>query len=380
MSLHSYPLLQHARYRIIDELVNAAILSYTSRVSQFAKLSTAQLSLELMLSDPKTGVTQSVQRHLMHMQISGVYSLSPNPSFLLLINSKTPNHAIHQIIALIRNCLHTSLDIFNLSLTGTFESPVTKENVLMSYARKSIIIFGNQFPFFNKGLCDPWAILDAWHTGTNILFVAVQDLNSLNGWAQKMTFPVHDFSSGGIAINEQKASVIVNALKKANPRSLTSDNVTHRFPVKKSLFKSLPSSVHSAAKATARQLNQNHPLRRFITIPGAQASDPIAKTGGVIICEGVPKNTNLIASVDLFPESPLGTHTIADYHMFLIISCLPFSVRTRMFWNMVGQSNGAGLSCDILCAGLEDFYNVPGQHAVVNKKVSVKSLSRSLLR
>ena len=191
-----------------------------------------------------------------------------------------------------------------------------------------------------------------------------------------MTFPVHD-AAGGNSINDPKAKVVVAALKKADPKTLTSDMITHSFPVKKSLFRSLPSSVDSAAKATAKRLNKNMPLRRFITIPDAQASDATGKMGRVTICEGVPKNANLIASGDLFPQCPPGTH-IADHHLFLIVSCLPFSVKTRMFWNICGQSIGAGVSCDIVYTGLDGFYNnIPGQTARIDKKVYLQSISYS---
>jgi hypothetical protein len=129
----------------------------------------------------------------MQMQIFGVYSLSPNPSYLLVVNSKTPNHAIHQIIVLLRERLHTHLDIFNLSLTGSYDSPVTNENVLKSYAGKSVIIFGNSFPYFNQGNKDPWSLLDPWHTGllikggTSVLFTAVSNLEGLRKWAREAT-------------------------------------------------------------------------------------------------------------------------------------------------------------------------------------------------
>ena len=136
--------------------------SVNERTLEFSE---GYLTLELMLSDPATSKLRSVQKHQMHMQISGLYSLSPNSSYLLVVNSKTPNHAIHQIISLILHRLHTHLDIFNLSLTGSYESPATNQDVLQSYAGKSVIIFGNTFPYFNQGNKDPWSLLDPWHTG-----------------------------------------------------------------------------------------------------------------------------------------------------------------------------------------------------------------------
>ncbi|ORY18621.1 hypothetical protein BCR34DRAFT_582903 [Clohesyomyces aquaticus] len=338
--------------------------------------SEGNLSLELMLSDPKTGALRSVQKHAMHMQISGIYSLSEKPSFLLVVNSKTPNHAIHQIITLVRTRLHTSLDIFNLSLTGSYESPFTKTNVLKSYEGKSVIIFGNRFPYFSQGEKSPWDLLDPWETGllmkagTNVLFVAVQDLPSLNEWAKKMTFPAQDFTPGTHSIQDVNAKNVVSAVSKTDPQTLTSDMVSHRFTVAKSIFSSLPSSVDSAAKSAAKRLNKNIPLRRFVAVPDAQATDATGKKGGVIICEGVPKNVNLMASVDLFPMSPPGTHMITDYHLFFITSCLPFSVRVKMFWNTVGHANSSGVPCDVVYNKLDTFYNnIPGNPAFVDKKI-----------
>jgi len=39
------------------------------------------------------------------------------------------------------------------------------------------------------------------------------------------------------------------------------------------------------------------------------------------------------------------------YHMYMIVSSLPFKARTDMFWNMVGALGGAGISPDSLYLG-----------------------------
>jgi hypothetical protein len=321
------------------------------------------LTLELMLADPKTGGMRSVQHHRMHMQISGVYTRSPNPSYLLVVNSKSPNHAIHQIIALVRDRLHTHLDIFNLSLTGSYESPVTRDNVLKCYEGKSVIIFGNTFPYFNTGNKDPWALLDPWQTGllikagTNVFFAAVQNLQGLNEWAAKATFPAHDFTAGAHSVNDQNAEKVVDSLKKTDHKALTNDMVVHRFPVKKGLCGSIQSTVDSKARGAAKKLNKNLPLRRFIAVADAAALNTSEKRGGVIICEGIPKSSNMIASTGTFLPNPDGSHVMAPYHVFFIVSCLPFSVKARMFWNMVGSPSGAGVPCGQMYAGLPAFCN-----------------------
>jgi len=335
------------------------------------------LTLELMLADPISGKLRSVTKHQMRMQISGVYSLSPNPSYLLVVNSKTPNHAIHQIIVLLRNRLQTHLDIFNLSLIGSYESPVTKQNVLKSYAGKSVIIFGNNFPFFNQGNKDPWELLDPWETGlsikggTNIHFAGVGNVGGLKNWGANATFPAHDFTAGAQSFNDANIGALVMSLRKTDHQSLTSDNVVHRFDVKKGLFGTIQKNVNSAATSAAKKLNKNLPLRRFIAVPDLEATKEAEKMGGVIVCEGVPKNSKMAASAGLFPDS--ATNTISDYDMYFIISCLPFAAKAKMFWNMVGKSDSTGVSCDIFYRGLESLYHAPahGMQAKVDDKVII---------
>jgi len=340
--------------------------------------SEGNLSLELMISDPKTGKMRSVQKHVMHMQISGKYQLSQNPNFLLVVNSKTPNHAIHQIIYLIRHRLHTTLDIFNLSLTGSYESPVTGQNVLNSYEGKSVIVFGNSFPYFGNGERNPWDLLDAWQTGllekagTSILFTGVVNLAALNQWIGKMTFPAHDLTPAAHSINSSNAKDLISELKKTDSKVLTSQMAVHRFPVKKSIFKNLPKTADSQAKSIVKKLDKNMPLRRFVAFQDAGATDSTGNNGGVVVCEGVPKNSNMIASPDQFPASPAGPHIIADYQLFLIISAIPFTTRVTMFWNMVSHAAGGSVPCDIIYSGLDRFYNsVSGQADALDKKVSL---------
>jgi hypothetical protein len=360
--------------------------SVNERTLEFSE---GYLTLELMLSDPVTSKMRSVQKHQMHMQISGVYSLSPNPSYLLVVNSKTPNHAIHQIISLIRHRLHTHLDIFNLSLTGSYKSPVTNENVLKSYAGKSVIIFGNNFPYFNQGNRDPWSLLDPWHSGlltkggTNILFAAVSNLEDLKLWAGNATFPAHDFTAGAHSVNDENVDNLVTKLRRTDSKILTSDMAVHRFVVKKGMFGTVQSTVDSAANSAVKKLNKNLPLRRFIAVPDVEACKEAEKMGGVIVCEGVPKNSKMMASVGLFPKSAPGTNIISDYDMYFIISCLPFEVKARMFWNMIGKSDATGVACDTIYSGLENLYNalpneVPGQ-TKVDDKVRITSTKEDFL-
>jgi hypothetical protein len=343
------------------------------------------LTLELMLSDPITGKMRSVQKHRMHMQISGLYSLSPNPSYLLVVNSKTPNHAIHQIISLLRHRLHTHLDIFNLSLTGTYNSPITNQNVLNSYVGKSVIVFGNNFPYFDQGNKDPWSLLDPWQTGmlvkggTNVLFAAVSNMEGLKQWASNSIFPAYDFTSAALSFNNENFDQLVATLRESETRPTTSDMTVHRVAIKRDMFGTVQSTMESATHSTAKKLNKNFPLRRFITVADMAAANEVGKMGGLIVCEGMPKNANMMASSGFFPPSPPGTNIISDYDMYFIISCLPFAVKARMFWNTIGKSDVTGASCDTVYSGLESLRYTLSNEPIAQAKVDYKVILTSHL-
>jgi hypothetical protein len=306
------------------------------------EFSEGYLILELLLSDPMVGTMRSVQKHRMHMQISAPYSLSPNPSCLLVLNSKTPSHSIRQVINLIRDRLHTHLDIFNLSLTGSWESPVTGEMVLKSYIGKSVVIFGNSFPYFNQGDTLPWDLLDPWQTGllvkggTNILFVGVSDIKVVQDWADKATFPAHDITADENIAGDVNPCEVIADLGRIDPWGLTSEMEVRRLSVRKPMFRTLQATVNSTADSMAKELNKNFPLRRFMVVPDASATKGDNKRAEIVVIEGVPKNSKMLACSSLLHESPPGMNSISDYDMYYIVSKGRVGQRLRC----CSQSNG----------------------------------------
>ncbi|KAH7137305.1 hypothetical protein B0J13DRAFT_639656 [Dactylonectria estremocensis] len=354
------------------------------------------LTLDLSLADPITGAIRRIQTYQMQIQISGLYSLSPNPSYLLIVNAKTPNYAIHQIIMLIRSRLRTRLDIFNVSLTGSFVSPVTKESVVKSYVGKSVIIFGNEFPWFGFGqpdddesdaaqptTVDPWDLLDPQETGilckggTNVLFANVDDMLSLNDWATQGVFPEHEFSSTAESITDKNAAKAVRALRKSALSGEPAKTQAHRFRVKKGILRlrSIKTRANRAAESAAENLNKKLPLRRFVVIPDRSTINEEGGTGTVVIIEGIPKTATLLASQGFYLQTSPPSLTISDFDMFTIVSIFPFSVRARMFWNLVGRADANGLACDALYEGVEGWWNQ--EDSKVDEKV-LEAISLSL--
>jgi len=371
----------HEAFDDIDEVEPNSTVTINQEFSvndQAMEFSDGFLTLELLLADPKTGVMRSILKYQMRMQISGVYTLSPEPSVLLVVNASTPNYAIHQIIMLLRQRLHTKLDIFNLSLTGSYESPITKRNVLSSYISRTVIIFGNSFNYFQKEIKSPWELLDMWETawllkgGTSLLFANVaggEGVKSLQLWAANATFPAYDHpnavASEQPGEKEKDAKTIATTLRKAGPDTATTVHpATHRYPVTLSglsCFSTVESAIDKSAAGVAKELTKEMPLRRFVAFPDRQhPQTPGGKTGAVVVCEGVPRTAKMVASVGHFGPSPPGTYAISDYDMYFIVSSLPFALRASMFWNAAGRIQGGGnITCAALYRGSESFLQLP---------------------
>tara|TARA_R110002003_G_scaffold48_37_gene4252 strand:+ start:21914 stop:23083 length:1170 start_codon:yes stop_codon:yes gene_type:complete len=166
------------------------------QVSQFVPVFiTGYININLMLSDPHTGKLRSITSFNLPIQISSAYSYNPLSQFLLVINSSTPNKAILQTMDFINNGLHLPVDIFNLSLVGSFRNPETERTVLWNYVGKSIIIFANMINYFQSGMRDVWDLLDPWEANmlarrdTGFLFVCPTNVSGLKAWASHMALP-----------------------------------------------------------------------------------------------------------------------------------------------------------------------------------------------
>ncbi|KAH0564731.1 hypothetical protein GP486_001878 [Trichoglossum hirsutum] len=321
--------------------------------------SAGQLTLQLMLSDPCNGGMRPVMIYGINMQISGAYKYDPLSQFLLVVNSFTPNNAIHKIINFVRYGLGLHVDIFNLSVSGSYIDKNTGQNVLNAYGGKSIIIFGNDFVYFGLGPRSPWELLDPWEAcklakgGTSFLFASVGDLNKLKLWGSTATFPAYAFNSNvsapGDIRNKQSLDEINKDVRSADQTLLTTFLPTHTVPCKKKFLRSEDASLDSAVKSIAKKLNKNIPLHRYVV-----TSDEAARTGAIagtiVIREGLPKSAKMFASL-----LPFGTDTgdIMDYHMYMIVASLPFKMRSRMFWNLAGAMDPAGVSANVLYEGDE---------------------------
>ncbi|KAK8081072.1 hypothetical protein PG997_008890 [Apiospora hydei] len=203
------------------------------------------LSVQLHLSDPQTRSTmRTVQEHHMPVQISCPYQRTDNSEYLLVVNSRTPNYAIRQSLGFLRHRLHMGVDVFNLSVYGSYIVRGSDESVLSQYSGKSIILFGNAYEHPGAGCMRPWDLLDPWaatallKSGTTLHFANVlkADLPDLQSWTEGVVFPAHRFSLGAerYSFCARDAKTLATDLQRENVSPLASAKGIYELPVTQS--------------------------------------------------------------------------------------------------------------------------------------------------
>jgi hypothetical protein len=162
--------------------------------------STEFLRLELHLSEPHDPAKmEGIINYEVVIQISEAYKYKEDSQFLLVVIAGTKNEAILETKRLIMSELHLGVDIFNLSLAGTFADDQTERSVLFKYAGKSIIITGNSFRYFgpsthyNWDLIDPQELLFLSMNHTDFLFCEVlgqKAQGALTKWTNMLSYSI----------------------------------------------------------------------------------------------------------------------------------------------------------------------------------------------
>jgi hypothetical protein len=319
------------------------------------EFTTGNLLASLLLSDPQTGQLRVVVAFDLRIQISPSYQYNPSARFLLVVNASTPNAFTLQIIHFIQFGLHLAVDLFNLSLTGSFTTRDTRQDVLLNYSGKTILILGNTMNYFQDGTREPWELMDVAQAfrlaseGTTFMVIAPSNTTSLRGFAHMLEVPgavVEDSSP-------EDASSLKDMLVRlgSGTRSLPTTPVI--VPVKKQVLRDLDKSLSSAAKSAQRKLSTTFPLRRFLVAPHDVASDdPKGKRGALIVAEGLPHNTKLVATLQPYQPGPQHpAPVLSEYNMAMISHSMPFADQCAMFWNLAGADTTFGVRTETVYAG-----------------------------
>lgn len=322
------------------------------------EFTTGNMLVGLLLSDPHTEKLRSVVSFDLRIQISPSYRYNPLARFLLVINASAPNTFVQQIIHFIQAGLHLDVDLFNLSLSGSFTTPDTRQDVLLNYSRKTVILLGNTMNYFQDGTREPWELMDVGQAfklakdGTTFMVFAPSNTTSLSGFTHLLAMP------GAVVehTTPENASSIQDMLARlASSPALTgtSPTIPILVPVKKQILRTLDKSVSATAKSVQRKITDRFPLRRFLVAPyEVGIGEPRGKQGALAIIEGLPLGAKLVASLQPFQAGPhQAAPVLSEYNMAMLSHCLPFADECAMFWNLVGTDTTFGVDVEVVYAG-----------------------------
>jgi hypothetical protein len=341
--------------------------------------SEGHLKLDLLLSEPgrieerfsslapdhaEYAELRTVASYDILLQISGVYSYNPESSYLLVINAQTPNNIIHGIIKFVRDCLKVSLDVFNISVTGTFIDKKTSRNILLNYFGKSIIVFPDQLNYFGRGkrtvlsFIDPCLACFLLKSGTSMLLAGVEDVgvSATQGWITSVKFPMNSYhcldetpaADGSTQVQSMKdlESAMFNVEDQKMPAQLPKYTFASTKPALGCLATD-NSELLSAGKKGSNRMTKAFPLRRFAVTTDTSTRNQNSP-GSVHLREGLPLYAKLIAIKVPFK---VNGDDLTENNKYLLFSILAFETRASMFWNMVGMSTETGIEIKSLLHG-----------------------------
>ncbi|KAK3683011.1 hypothetical protein B0T22DRAFT_494587 [Podospora appendiculata] len=363
------------------------------QVSQLVGEFTAgSMLVNLILSHPSGGAMRAVVSFDLRIQVSPSYRYNPSARFLLVTSAQSPNDFVLQVIKFIRLDLNLGVDVFNLSLSGSFKDPRTQQDVLANYAGKSIIILGNTMNYFQNGVREPYELLEAGHTftllkaGTNFLIVAPGNMRSLKGFAHLLSVPVPSPSTGPQKTPPGSVKDVVRELNS------TSHSAVITLGVKKKMLQSLDKTIASTADSAQEQISETFPLRRFTVatcdtaaaVPNTSSTGKKAavaeKTGSLAVVEGLGHDTKFVASLQPIPvEKPV----LSEYNMAMITHTLPFKDQCGIFWNLAGRDTSSGVSSQVVYTGgpLQHISAVPavdGERERLFSSIACEAISWSI--
>jgi hypothetical protein len=355
------PATPHDIMDMIDRLEpgETAAVAVEFQVSEVVEeFTTGSMLVGLLLSDPHTEKLRSVVLFDLRIQISPSYRYNPLARFLLVINALTPNAFVEQIVHFIQVGLHLDVDLFNLSLNGSFTTPDTHQDVLPKYSGKTIILLGNTMNYFQDGTREPWELMDISQAfklakdGTTFMVIAPSNTTSLSGFAHLLARPGAGLEDSA---PENASSINDMVTKFANSPALarTSPSIPILVPVKRQILQTLDKSISAAAKSIQRKLTDSFPLRRFVVSPDKVGLGELkAKQGALAIVESLPHGTKVVASLQPFQIGPHQAFPVlSEYNMAMLSHCLPFADQCAMFWNLVGADTTFGVDVEVVYAG-----------------------------
>ena len=339
----------------VDDLVRELLPGATMRIEQDFIVpysaethSTLDLKVELRLGDIHRigqngqGVPRPIMSHVMPVQIASAYTQNPGSQFLLVVNCQTPNTIIRQIKRFIEQELLLVVDVYNVSLTGSLRKWGNNASVLQNYRGKSIIVYGNEFDWFGKGVKSPWELFHPMEVqnlarcGTSFFFCGVHDKKRLKAWVSQVTY-----ASLPVRFDEKNETMSIthivkecaNRFRSYRGYGLASYNVEAKEAFSDRVKAALPwlkcsTSITYASRA-ATKLEEALPLQRFLVVPFTAIHDDMPPV--LAVDEVLPRTARIICSTLAARLNDKGS--IDNQLRYGIVAALPFPILVRMFWD-----------------------------------------------
>lgn len=313
------------------------------------------------LEDPRHGDTHDgesevgrnlIQQVNLRIQISSLYSYSPQASFLLITSSASTPSRVQAIQNFINENLEKQLDVWNICLYGGFEELADNveglsTNVISRYHGKSIIFLGEPFQFFGAGqmlemaeLCDPQVLAKA---GASFLFLGSSGRPALQRLLEMVVFSMPDSTANlsKSTPDSNKFDSKEGLIESVKQNRLVGEREVHVYtiPTRKKWYRFGQGNPNSEAAKLARYLRQKLPQERFLVAPvkdgiSSSGSPPVNDSHddtsrgksnrlGLAILHGCPHEISVIATEPRTATS----HHLDNFEKFMLVRTLPAAKR-----------------------------------------------------
>ncbi|KAK6334530.1 hypothetical protein TWF730_003744 [Orbilia blumenaviensis] len=308
----------------IDNLGPGETRTYTQEVIIHSSAETYKhhnFDLVLYLGRPRSTQRDVVQVGTMKVQVASPYIYRPTASFLLVVNCETTKQQIIGQDQLFSG-LNVVYDTWNVSLYGGYNRPTDGANVLDNYFGKGLVLFGEDFDFFQQnGTRNAADMIPAElgftlaNHGTNILFIG-RPSQSIDAWAKAVTFP--QFGSDPSPFNNKKEVIVgLRAAGLHNPGA--------SVPISASRLSRTKGTFEKRATKTNKLLKTKFPLERFQIYPAAQDENV------VIVRQSLPVANRLM----ICSGPPQSIGTLDSLHLIAVVSSLPIALRMQILFSML---------------------------------------------
>jgi hypothetical protein len=291
-----------------------------------------------------------IQHYDLQIQVSEVFHHNPESNVLLITNSETPAEEVTRWKSLVCDGLKLKMDTCNVSLEGHFDvmtgsEDIAGQNLFSLYKGKTIIMLGNEFPYFERDqrcaldLVDEKDLSPAMINGTSLL-VSNPARTELECHVPRLllasSFPkTREFKT----IKKLVAAI-------ANSRKSNDFFETKFICLPKHIGDESKRCLQKANRAATELAKRVPHLRFVISTTPASAFNPRlpGRAGKVEVLPCIPySNSKMFFTLD-----STGSNRFVEINTFGILLSLPLSIRLKMLWDELENNTPNKILLDVI--------------------------------